>query len=81
MERIIKIKSMFFLVAFLLTGFSQSLFAQDVRELWKDGNEKYTQGQFAEALGNYTKIEEAGYTSEALLYNIGNTYFKLKENG
>ena len=76
-----KIGLMFFLVAFLLTGFSQSIFAQDVRELWKDGNEKYTQGQFAEALGNYIKIEEAGYTSEALLYNIGNTYFKLKENG
>ncbi|MCE5321661.1 MAG: tetratricopeptide repeat protein [Bacteroidales bacterium] len=76
-----KIGLMFFLVAFLLTGFSQSIFAQDVRELWKDGNEKYTQGQFAEALANYIKIEEAGYTSEALLYNIGNTYFKLKENG
>ncbi|HPS95431.1 MAG TPA: tetratricopeptide repeat protein [Bacteroidales bacterium] len=76
-----KIGLMFFLVAFLLTGFSQSIFAQDVRELWKDGNEKYTQGQFTEALANYIKIEEAGYTSEALLYNIGNTYFKLKENG
>ena len=49
--------------------------------MWNDGNEKYTQGQFPEALNNFVKIEEAGYTSEALLYNIGNTYFKLKENG
>lgn len=72
--------ALFFLTV-AITFFSNSVYAQDVRELWKNGNEKYTQGQYTEALENYLKIEEAGYTSEALLYNIGNTYFKLKENG
>ena len=72
--------ALFFLTV-AITFFSNSVYAQDVRELWKNGNEKYTQGQYTEALENYLKIEESGFTSEALLYNIGNTYFKLKENG
>ncbi|EKD32385.1 MAG: hypothetical protein ACD_77C00104G0001 [uncultured bacterium] len=70
-----------FFLTIAITFFSNSVYAQDVRELWKNGNEKYTQGQYTEALENYLKIEESGFTSEVLLYNIGNTYFKLKENG
>lgn len=76
-----KIGLALFFLTVAITFFSNSVYAQDVRELWKNGNEKYTQGQYTEALENYLKIEESGFTSEALLYNIGNTYFKLKENG
>lgn len=76
-----KVSLALFLLTVAITFFSNAIYAQDVRELWKNGNEKYTQGQYTEALENYIKIEESGFTSEALLYNIGNTYFKLKENG
>ena len=70
------------LLIFLLTALSlQSAETPDHRELWNSGNEKYIQGDFTSALENYLKIEELGYSSSQLTYNIGNTYFKLGENG
>ena len=70
------------LFIFILSAFSlQSAESADHRELWNSGNEKYIQGEFASALENYLKIEEMGYSSSQLTYNIGNTYFKLGENG
>ena len=51
------------------------------KELWSLGNDHYTKGEYQAALENYSKIEEMGYNSPKLLFNLGNTYFKLGENG
>ena len=53
----------------------------DQRELWNTANDRYIQNDFQGALAHYLKIEELGYTSESLLYNLGNTYFKLRDYG
>ncbi len=58
-----------------------TLNAQSPRELLNKANTSYSQSQYKEALTDYLKIEEMGYASEVLFYNIGNTYFKLNEIG
>lgn len=57
------------------------LSAQTPKELWKSANDFYSKSNYTEALKSYLKIEELGYASESLFYNIGNTYFKQKEIG
>jgi len=47
------------------------------KELWIKANNSYLQALYQEALDDYLMIEEMGYTSSKLCYNIGNTYFKL----
>jgi len=55
--------------------------AQTPKELWDSAHSYYSQSKYTEALQSYLKIEETGYASEGLFYNIGNSYFKLKEVG
>ncbi|MEN6617885.1 MAG: tetratricopeptide repeat protein [Rikenellaceae bacterium] len=55
--------------------------AQTPKELWSNANNLYSQAHYSDALQSYLKIEELGYASEALFYNIGNSYFKLNEIG
>jgi tetratricopeptide (TPR) repeat protein len=47
------------------------------KALWMKANNDYLQAAYPEALAEYLKIEEMGYSSASLYYNIGNTYFKL----
>ena len=55
--------------------------AQTTKELWDNAHSFYSQSKYSEALQGYLKIEESGYASEYLFYNIGNCYFKTKEIG
>jgi tetratricopeptide (TPR) repeat protein len=50
-------------------------------DFFVEGNRLYREGDFAGALESYLRIEEAGFESGALYYNIGNSYFKLGELG
>lgn len=76
-----KMKSLLVMLALISTTVLNATEQKDYRELWNLGNEKYIQGDFRTALENYLKIEEIGYSSPQLTYNLGNTYFKLGENG
>jgi len=58
-----------------------SMNAQTPKELWASANNLYSKAQYADALQGYLKIEESGYASESLFYNLGNCYFKLNEIG
>lgn len=73
MKRVIAI--LYFSVVLSFAG------AQTTKDLWDKAHGFYSQSQYTEALQSYLKIEEMGYASEALFYNIGNSYFKLKEVG
>ncbi len=46
-------------------------------ELYQEGNRRYQDGDFEEALSSYLRVVEAGFESGEVYYNIGNTYFKL----
>jgi tetratricopeptide (TPR) repeat protein len=53
---------------------SLSLLAQDNRV--EQGNQLYTDGQYAEAIELYKEIQQSGLESSALYYNLGNAYYK-----
>ncbi len=53
--------------------------AQD--DFFLEGNRLYQDGDFDGALAAYQRIEDAGFESGPLFYNMGNTYFKLAELG
>jgi len=42
-------------------------------------NQKYSDGQYAEAIQSYEEILATGYSSAALYYNLGNSYYKHNE--
>lgn len=49
-------------------------------ENWfEEGNAAYTEGNFEEALSRYNAIVESGMESASLYYNMGNTYYKMKD--
>ena len=49
--------------------------------LWERGNQAYIDGNFAQAVAAYQEIEERGYSSARLYYNMGNAYYKQGEIG
>ncbi|MDZ7845384.1 MAG: tetratricopeptide repeat protein [Owenweeksia sp.] len=51
-------------------------FGQQPRELFAQGNEKYRQQQYEEAIETYHQITEQGLENASLYYNLGNAYFK-----
>lgn len=77
----IRMKMLIMLLSVSLSGALNAAEVPDYKELWNTANERYMQGDFASALESYSKIEEIGYNSSKLMYNLGNTYFKLGENG
>ena len=54
---------------------------ENVNSLWAKGNEAYSIGEFNNAIQYYSKIEKQGLVSAALYYNMGNAYYRMKENG
>ncbi|MBQ0086810.1 MAG: BatD family protein [Bacteroidales bacterium] len=49
-------------------------------EIWNQANEAYAAGNWQQALDAYSEIEEAGYESADLCFNMGNAYFKMGDN-
>jgi len=45
--------------------------------LFQQANRLYEKGQYAEALDTYRQVEETGYESPELYYNMGNAAYKL----
>jgi tetratricopeptide (TPR) repeat protein len=51
------------------------------QEVFEQANQSYEKGQYVEAIGSYEESIVAGYTSDELLYNLGNAYYQNKEIG
>ena len=49
--------------------------------LWQEANQAYIDGDFAKAVQLYSAIEDKGYYSARLYYNVGNAYFKIGNLG
>lgn len=54
-----------------------SMRAQDADSLWNQAVKDYTEENWQAALDGFTAIEDGGYVSKELYYNIGNCYYKL----
>lgn len=72
------IKKIFILLFALL---SAGIAANAENKLWTEANDAYSMGQYESALNSYRQIEDAGYQSYKLFYNMGNAYYKLGQNG
>tara|TARA_R110001632_G_scaffold107700_3_gene217404 strand:+ start:9068 stop:9826 length:759 start_codon:yes stop_codon:yes gene_type:complete len=66
-------------ILILLLLLTQNVFSQSTDELFEKGNEQYKLEQYSEAIISYTKIEESGFISSELYYNLGNCYYKLND--
>ena len=53
----------------------------DATRALEDGNQLYTSGAYLQALEQYHEALSHGYTSGALLFNMGNAYYRLDERG
>lgn len=72
-----KTKIYIFIIAMLWCMASE---AQTIQEqAFMQANHYYNESRYDSALVIYKSIIDEGYTSVPLLYNMGNTYFKLKD--
>ena len=46
---------------------------------FEDGNAAYNEGNYEQALTFYNSVVESGMESAELYYNMGNTYYKMKD--
>ena len=53
--------------------------SQEVVKLFAEGNTFYKEGDYNRAIGLYLAIEEQGYQSDDLFFNLGNSYYKLNK--
>lgn len=61
----------------VLLSFSADAVAQERDSLWNDAVNAYGGGNYETALRGFLQLEQEGYSSAGLYYNIGNTYYKL----
>ena len=50
-------------------------------ELWNKANQAYAAGRFEEAKVDYLQLVQHGAPTGNLFYNLGNSWFKLGDNG
>ena len=66
----------------LVAMFSLTAFAVDAERdsLWNKAVAAYSEGDYKMALDNFSELENRGYSSPELFYNIGNCYFKQEHH-
>ena len=74
------LKALLLMAALGLSGWCAAQTDGTSYKVWFDeGNASYSEGNYEQALAKYNQIVEAGLESAALYYNMGNTYYKIKE--
>lgn len=68
-----------FLFLFLIV--ISSVTAQSTEDLFSQANDLYKNEKFEEALKAYEQIQDKGFRSSELYYNLGNAHYKLNEVG
>ena len=65
----------------LLLIFQLPLFAGNLDDLYKSGNDAYAAEDYQKAIQEYQKIIAQGYQSSELYFNLGNCYFRINNIG
>lgn len=71
---------LFRIVACALLCLATHAWAQE-GDAWTAGNQEYAAGHFREAADQYEKLVQAGQTSAAVFYNLGNAQYRVGELG
>lgn len=68
-------------IIFLLLMFANTLFAQNIDDIFYSANDFYKNEKFEKAIELYHQIESKGTISVELYYNLGNSYYKINKVG
>ncbi len=71
-------KSILLLVLLSINIFAFAISKEEAKRIFDQGNKAYEAGNYEEALKNYKKLED-DFVSFDLLYNMGNSYYKLNK--
>lgn len=63
----------------VLLFFSCLSYSQEMNKLFDEGNTFYKEENYKRAVGVYLSIEEQGYESDELYFNIANCYYKMNK--
>ena len=66
---------------FLLLIITNTVFAQNTEELFKNANDLYKNDKLEASIKLYEQIEAQGLVSSELFYNLANAYYKLNKVG
>ena len=66
-----------FLLFIVLSAISFGMSAENRDSLWNSAVESYSNGDYQGALASFQRLEDEGYVSRELYYNIGNSYYKM----
>lgn len=68
------------ILAFWVTGVCHAQLTSVSYNNWfEDGNAAYDEGNYEQAMTFYNSVVEAGMESAPLYFNMGNTYYKMKD--
>lgn len=67
------------LIFFILSILGLEVNAQKPEDLLSKANELYNTSAYDSAVVMYKKVIDKGYSSSTLYYNLGNTYYKLRD--
>ncbi len=62
-----------------LLGITLSVSSQDVNDMIRRGNEAYSSGEYKKAETAYNKVLKINRNNTIALFNLGNTFYKLKK--
>ncbi len=75
------IPGMLALLLWTCAGPAQAQGAPEAVRYFDEGNQRFREGAYREALTSYQNALDAGYASGALYYNMGNAWYRLDEIG
>jgi tetratricopeptide (TPR) repeat protein len=67
------------LVFGIVLFFGLVVYSQAPDKLFSEANTFYKEGDYTRAIGMYLSIEEQGFESDDLFFNLGNSYYKLNK--
>lgn len=69
------------LILVFCSFFSTFMQATEIAGQWSQANAAYQSGAFNKAIEQYEALLKQGYHSEALYYNLGNSYYRINKLG
>ncbi len=74
-------KKIFYILVSLFITTSVAAQGRVQDSLWQSANDNYAMGDFNSAIEDYNAIVEGGFESAKLYYNLGNSYYRVRNMG
>jgi len=83
LRKMVNSKTFFLIVNVFILVFINSLTinASEIYDVMEKGNTYYRDGEFEQAIEEYSKLVDEGYLGASLFYNLGNSYYRIGKIG